>query len=182
MLAVGVSIPLSYGRLGKGWRHACGLQQLVQYDGEGLLSVQMTADCFNRRKYLSTSDSADMLEQYWEKHKIDGADAGAYQEPDSPAIEWTRKHTAQVDGYRRNRAVSGATAVMTQGQPFSPHHPALSLPKLIDEFGPLIFPLYRAALLRKRILLLSKPPVEQNCNFGTIKSTHTSVSKITDLA
>lgn len=31
MLSVGVSVPLSYGRLGKGWRHAGGLQQLAEY-------------------------------------------------------------------------------------------------------------------------------------------------------
>lgn len=31
MLAVGVLVPLSYGRLGKSWRHAAGLKDLVQY-------------------------------------------------------------------------------------------------------------------------------------------------------
>lgn len=46
------------------------------------------------------------------------------------------------------------------------HHPALSLPAFLDAFGPLIFPLYKAALLRKRILLVAQAPVEQTCNFG----------------
>ena len=31
MLAVGVLVPLSHGRLGKNWRHAAGLKGLVRY-------------------------------------------------------------------------------------------------------------------------------------------------------
>lgn len=30
MLAVGVMVPLSHGRLGKNWRHAAGLKRLAQ--------------------------------------------------------------------------------------------------------------------------------------------------------
>lgn len=52
----------------------------------------------------------------------------------------------------------------------SPHHPALSLPIFLDTFGPLIFPLYKAALLRKRILLVGQAPVELACNFGRCHS------------
>jgi DENN domain-containing protein 11 len=36
MLAVGVLVPLTYGRLGKSWRHAEGLQELAKYDMEML--------------------------------------------------------------------------------------------------------------------------------------------------
>jgi hypothetical protein len=39
------------------------------------------------------------------------------------------------------------------------------LSALIDFFGPLIFPLYKAALLRKRILIMHEAPVELACNF-----------------
>lgn len=38
MLAVGVMVPLSHGRLGKNWRHANGLKELVRYDAECGLS------------------------------------------------------------------------------------------------------------------------------------------------
>ena len=31
MLAVGALVPLSYGRLGKSWRHAEGLKELAEY-------------------------------------------------------------------------------------------------------------------------------------------------------
>ena len=50
----------------------------------------------------------------------------------------------------------------------SSHHPALSLPLFLDTFGPLIFPLFKAALLRKRILLVGQAPVELACNFGQL--------------
>lgn len=33
-------------------------------------------------------------------------------------------------------------------------------------FGPLLFPLYRAALLRQRILIVTEAPVEFACNLG----------------
>ena len=48
----------------------------------------------------------------------------------------------------------------------SSYHPALSLSSLLDAFGPLIYPVYKAALLRKRILVLTEAPVELPCNFG----------------
>lgn len=70
------------------------------------------------------------------------------------------------NGHARNRTSSDATALELPGQNLSPFHPALSLPEFIDTFGPLIFPLYRAALLRKRILLIGQAPVELNCNYG----------------
>ncbi|KAJ6080755.1 hypothetical protein N7499_005629 [Penicillium canescens] len=47
----------------------------------------------------------------------------------------------------------------------TPFHPASSLPGLMDCFGPLIFPLYRAALLRKRILFMGEAPVHTACNY-----------------
>lgn len=48
----------------------------------------------------------------------------------------------------------------------SAFHPASSLLDFLDSFGPLIFPLYRMALLRKRILFSGQAPVEQACRFG----------------
>lgn len=34
MLSVGALVPLSYGRLGKSWRHADGLHKLAEYDSD----------------------------------------------------------------------------------------------------------------------------------------------------
>ena len=67
---------------------------------------------------------------------------------------------------RRNRVISSASAMPPPGLSLSAYHPALSLPDFLDTFGPLIFPMYKAALLRKRILLAGQAPVELTCNFG----------------
>jgi hypothetical protein len=56
--------------------------------------------------------------------------------------------------------------LLPPGQTLSPHHPAWSLPHLLEAFGPLIFPIHRAALLRKRILITAHAPVQEPCNFG----------------
>ena len=53
---------------------------------------------------------------------------------------------------------------------------------LLDTFGPLIFPLYRASLLRKRILLMGSPPVQRNCNFvyalSVLSTTPTALDEV----
>lgn len=69
-------------------------------------------------------------------------------------------------GHGRNRSASDGTALLPPGHNLSPHHPAWSLPHLLEAFGPLIFPIHRAALLRKRILITAHAPVEETCNFG----------------
>ena len=66
----------------------------------------------------------------------------------------------------RKRAVTSASTLAPPGQSLDPYHPALSLPSFLNTFGPLVFPVYKAALLRKRILLVGQAPVEQACNFG----------------
>jgi hypothetical protein len=50
--------------------------------------------------------------------------------------------------------------------PSSTDEPLLSISKYLATFGPLVFPLYRASLLRKRVLMLGKTPVQPACNFG----------------
>ena len=111
-----------------------------------------------------------MLDEYWEKHRMreGGDDAAKDVDGDSPMLKSRFKSSSKPNGYRRPRGISDATALMSSEQTLSPHHPAISLPKLINDFGPLVFPLYRAALLRKRILMVGEPPVEHNCNFGTV--------------
>lgn len=111
-----------------------------------------------------------MLEEYWEKNRIQEGDTGEDGDGDSPMLSSRPKSSPQTEGYRRPRAISDVAGLMKSEQILSPHHPAISLPKLVNYFGPLIFTLYRAALLRKRILMVGEPPVEQNCNFGKAKS------------
>lgn len=45
-------------------------------------------------------------------------------------------------------------------------HPIRSLLEYMKVLGPLIFPLHRAALLRKRILFVGTPPLRRLCDFG----------------
>ena len=108
------------------------------------------------------------LEEFWAEHQVHNDDH--HDEILSPASPSTDKanrrrsqHSPKSPARTRKRAVTAASAL---AQSLSPHHPALSLPAFLDAFGPLIFPLYKAALLRKRILLVGQPPVELACNFG----------------
>lgn len=57
------------------------------------------------------------------------------------------------------------------------HHPALSIPEFLQVFGPLLFPLARAALLQKRILILGETPVEHTCNYVYNLSILSSISR-----
>lgn len=76
-------------------------------------------------------------------------------------------HTPKLkQGHNRNRSASDGTVLSQPGNRLSSHHPAWSLVPLLDTFGPLIFPIHRAALLRKRILLSCHAPVHEMCNFG----------------
>lgn len=148
MLAIGVLVPLSYGRLGKSWHHAEGLTSLA-------------------RRQISGPESFDALEEFWDKH---GIKEGSFEEGspvESPQdLRPNTDSNGQPGGYHRTRGISDATAFVAPDHFLSPYHPALSMPSFVQSFGPLIFPLYRAALLRKRILFVGEAPVQVNCNFG----------------
>ncbi|KAM0324377.1 hypothetical protein ACHAQA_008158 [Verticillium albo-atrum] len=148
MIAVGVLVPLSYGRLGRAWRHADGLKEMA---------VKLAED----RKRTG------LLEAYWTKAK---SQEGTTQEPpradsllESPLVG---AHTPKLkQGHTRNRSASDGTVLIQPGNRLSSHHPAWSLTSLLDTFGPLLFPIQRAALLRKRILISCHAPVHEMCNF-----------------
>ena len=82
-----------------------------------------------------------------------------------PSSMKDRGVSQQHDGYSRDRALS-ESGMLVSHEEFVPRHPILSMPDFTKLFGPLIFPLYRAALLRKRILMIGEAPVEFNCNLG----------------
>lgn len=54
-------------------------------------------------------------------------------------------------------------------------HPATTIHEVFEIFGPLIFPLHRAAILRKRILFLCSPPLKRVCNLG--QHAHISIKE-----
>lgn len=90
-----------------------------------------------------------VLEEFWEEKKGDKEAGG---------IKDGKK--------RRARALSTITAVVPSDQSLPAYHPALSILKYVDVFGPLVFRLQQAALLRKRILFVGNPPVRPCCEFG----------------
>ncbi|KAI9810766.1 MAG: hypothetical protein M1827_006104 [Pycnora praestabilis] len=152
LLAVGILVPLSYGRLGRCWRHAQGLKDLAR-----LLAQDTT--------------KTRPLEEFWAAHRLpdDSSPLGIESPVDSPS-SLRFQPAAQQDGLGKQghgpgRSASDPAAPMPQGQTLSSYHPALSLPDFLNTFGPLVFPLYRAGLLRKRILLVGQAPVQEACNF-----------------
>ncbi|KAJ5352061.1 Protein of unknown function DUF2347 [Penicillium brevicompactum] len=146
MFAIGVLVPLSTGRLGKSWRHAPRLKDLTQ-------------------KYAENMSDMDPLATYWDAYRIGGTESSA---PDSPIVSPANLRSRpgeRPDTANRTRAFSDALVLDTFRPALTPSHPASSLPDFLDTFGPLVFPLYRAALLRKRILFMGEAPVHTPCNY-----------------
>lgn len=159
MIAVGVLVPLSFGRLGRSWKHAEGLEELAQ-------------------ELVQDSLQIGPLEKYWELNKARSPQPLHAESPaettggQSQGIQFKapRKQNGSKRHHSRHRSISDGSA-LAGGHSLSAHHPAWSLTKLIRSFGPLIFPVYRAALLRKRILISCHAPIQQVCDFGTSYAT-----------
>jgi hypothetical protein len=150
MIAVGVLVPLSYGRLGRAWRHAEALKDLA---------AKLAAD----RKQIQ------LLANYWEQHAVRETTAPQPLKDtplESPVLSIKASRPVLGKGHVRNRSASDGAALIPPGHRLSSFHPAWSLTSLLDTFGPLIFPIHRAALLRKRILISCHAPVHEVCNFG----------------
>ncbi|KAL4871295.1 hypothetical protein BDV12DRAFT_194652 [Aspergillus spectabilis] len=149
MFSIGVLVPLSSGRLGKSWRHAPKLKELAQRYSEHVF------------------DTHRLLE-YWETYELSPNDTSIVP-PDSPLESplsfRLRAHGDRPDPLQRSRAISDAIVLETSRPALTPFHPASSLPDFLDSFGPLIFPLYRAALLRRRVLFMAEAPVQLPCNY-----------------
>ena len=122
---------------------------------------------------MANPDDHSELTKYWEMYQIGSEDVQDDSPTDSPIdMKLDRQVGGATNGYRSSRAISSTPVSHTNDQHLSAHHPALSLPTMLQLFGPLVFPLYRAALLRKRILFLSEAPVELACNFGKMPESH----------
>ncbi|RPB23207.1 hypothetical protein L211DRAFT_838729 [Terfezia boudieri ATCC MYA-4762] len=163
MVSVGILVPLSYGRLGRSWRHAENLKELAR----------SIAGC---KSFSEDTTQHQILSVYYAAHRaptpaispplspVDSPSSLRYRPAptraykSSPTMEAVRPHA-------RTRSISDSTLLLTPTTRLSPHHPVLSLVEFLDTFGPLVFPLYRAALARKRILLITQAPVETACNF-----------------
>jgi hypothetical protein len=181
MIAVGVLVPLSYGRLGRSWKHAENLKAFAEY-------VPFVRDRYERtttnvyfRKLAVESPDMALLDDYWTSHKLqdDKGQTRSIESLDSPSslmFKPVSNGFSKPIGHTRNRSASDGTTLIPPGHNLSLHHPAWSLSALLDTFGPLVFPIYRAALLRKRILISCHAPVQQTCDFGN--SLRSSVSEV----
>ncbi|KAF2085460.1 hypothetical protein K490DRAFT_75097 [Saccharata proteae CBS 121410] len=132
-VAVGILVPVSHGRLGRGWLHAQKLRE-------------------HARILASDEGQTAILEAYWEEH-VSNDKADAESPEGSPAMSGKSTGLTSLTDLRPSQDFLGAM------------HPALSIMTYIDTFGPLIFPLQRAALLRKRVLFLTSAPVRLACEF-----------------
>ncbi|KAJ5614964.1 hypothetical protein N7537_000078 [Penicillium hordei] len=146
MFAIGVLVPLSTGRLGKSWRHAPRLKELTLKYAENMSDMQHLCD-------------------YWDSYRIGGTDSAAPDSPLDSPLSLRFRPGERPDHPSRNRAFSDAMVLESFRPALTPFHPASSLPDFTECFGPLIFPLYRAALLRKRILFMGEAPVHSSCNY-----------------
>ncbi len=130
---------------------------------------------YQDRALSQDPENKQPLEEFWIAHQIH--EEQSREEAliiDSLSVDKAkRKQGRASNGHARarDRAASTVSAMATPGQSLTPHHPARSLPIFLDTFGPLIFPLYKAALLRRRILLIGHTPVELACNFGKPSSS-----------
>lgn len=119
-----------------------------------------------RRKLAIENPDFKLLDEYWNAHRLrDGSSASQLQSeiPPSPSsLAFLLPSTSRRLGGARDRVDSQASSIP---HTLAPHHPAWSLTTLLDTFGPLIFPIYRAALARKRILINCHAPVRQACDF-----------------
>lgn len=126
------------------------------------------------RKLVNDPADTELLDDVWQEHQSregEQATRPTSVEGSPSALREERKRAMSLpDGQprTRNRAVSTTSALAPPGQTLSLRHPALSLSTYLDTFGPLVFPLYKAALLRKRVLLLGHAPVELACHFGDL--------------
>jgi hypothetical protein len=141
MLAVGILIPLGQSHTGQSWRHAEKLKELARQQVE---------------------DPSDLrtLENFWETSKL----SPEAQNAEVPPASSRNNAEPSSNGYTKPRTMSTATTYIQPHHTLTPYHPALALMDSIQLFGPLIFPLFRAALLRKRILIITDAPVESACN------------------
>ncbi|RKF58136.1 Protein LCHN [Erysiphe neolycopersici] len=160
MIAVGILVPVSGETLGRCWEHAEVLKEMAK---------SIEPDFIRSSKLIDDTKNTQVLEDYWEKHKVrtflhetsilqqsSPTGAGFKSLPNSPRLP--RSHN-------RGRSLSDSQLLHSDVHTLSTHHPVRSMVNLLDTFGPLIFPIYRAALLRQRILLTTHAPVQETCNF-----------------
>lgn len=140
--------------------------------GEEESNTELLADFWEANK-LSPDETAQTL--LLDDNGNDDADKQRQQQQQNqqgqrkPSDASSNNDIAQEERQKPVSRIPSDASLLRDSRQLEPFHPALSLPQFFTTFGPLIFPLYRAALLRKRVLFLSDAPVQLSCHYG--KST-----------
>ncbi|RIA94531.1 hypothetical protein C1645_759914 [Glomus cerebriforme] len=172
MAAVGVLvIPTSEtGLCGRPWNHLMFLQSEIL-------------------QHVNFSDDYSSLISYFEKRgiRINSVDNDllTFESEGGPSTLRQRALSSGSNNkpqYLRNRCLSTSEMSTTSYQvPVTPMHPARHFPDFVRLCGPTIFLLWKAALLKKRILFYSQPPVGEACYsvYGTclIANVPSSISR-----
>ncbi|KAK1910315.1 hypothetical protein P3342_006590 [Pyrenophora teres f. teres] len=114
----------------------------------------------------SDSETVAPLEEFWQEQAAAGHTRGHVDVQDD----------GETKVRNRRRAISTVSAVSKDEERLPQYHPALSIQRFLDIFGPLVFRLQQAALLRKRILFVGVPPVRIACEFVYNLSVLSSIS------
>ena len=119
------------------------------------------------RKLAEDRKNTSILEEYWVAHREKSGNGNRRLSGETPVSSPSLNSSPfPRKTHSRNRSASDGASLIPPGNKLSPYHPAWSLTSLLDKFGPLIFPIHRAALLRKRILISCHAPVHEVCDFG----------------
>ncbi|KIV95937.1 hypothetical protein, variant 2 [Exophiala mesophila] len=157
MLAVGVLVPLDHGRIGRIWLHGQGLKDIA-------------------RSQIQDVQNTSKLEDFWNQNKLEpGQDTANTPAESSDQLSKSR-------GYQKSQSMSSGTHFISSHHTLTPYHPATTLLESLKLFGPLIFPVFRASLLRQKILIVTDAPVEFTCNLVYNLSILSSISPQTSSA
>lgn len=112
----------------------------------------------------------DDVEALFDSHKntrkqLDSVRLNSRSPPASPVLSRFSSFKNYSSFRSERQASQTKNTSLLPSHELSNLHPVLSLHDLISFFGPLIFPLFRAALARKRILIVSTAPVQRACHF-----------------
>ncbi|KAI1001038.1 hypothetical protein K3495_g7162 [Podosphaera aphanis] len=145
MIAVGVLIPLCHSGLERSWKHAEQLKEIAS-------------------KLASDTSATHVLEDYWEQYKVHDSylQDGHVQLPNLPSFP--KLTMDEPEAQAGTSPVSNSSPTWPLGKEDSMIDPRWDIASLLETFGPLIFPIHRAALLRKRILIMTCAPVKETCN------------------
>lgn len=115
---------------------------------------------------VENTTEIEPLEEFWDAYKA--GEEGQFDGTDSLVLSPTTSRS----GNRGKRALSELTRYGDPEHTLAQSHPARSMLRYMNAFGPLVFPLYKAALMRKRILFITPPPVRLCCEYGMQSPTN----------